>query len=323
METSHVERSTMFYEGYWFETNLPSVVAYFLISSLTVCGNILVIAAFVRDPFHQLRTLNNYYIINLAVSDLLMGAVAEILLIATFWNRHSDVFFAHYLFAIISGISSLLNMTALSIFRYFAVKKPLTYHSILTRKRIILSIVIIWLFAIHFIILPTVGWRSAFYQIYLYGLGCIAPAVVILICYYGIFTAIRKHTTSLRKMNTRANLVLKHAVQREKATTKTMFLILVIFILFWMPFIFVDVIMVQWIAIRQDQRWHLSRDITLSFTYFSSAINPVLYAARVGQFRAAFLKLCCNKRAFSSRSNKVESIFIRTQMDTVLSVQKK
>lgn len=317
MGTIHADRTTMFYEGYWFETNLPSVFAYFVISSLTICGNSLVIAAFIRDPFRQLRTLNNYFVISLAVSDLLMGAVAETLLIGSYWKRHNDVFFVHYLFAIISGISSLLNLSALSVFRYFAVKRPLSYQVILTRKRILLSIAIIWLFAIHFIVLPVADWRSASYQLYLYGLGCIAPTCVILVCYHGIFTGIRNHTKTLHKMTSKTNLVLKHAVQREKATTKTMFIVLVVFLLFWMPFIFVDVLMVQWQTLRGHPQWHFARDVTLSFTYFSSAINPMLYAARVGQFRAAFHKLCCSKRAFLRRSNRVESLFTRMQIDTV------
>ena len=315
MGTTYIDRSTMFFEGYWFETNLPSVVAYFLISLLTVCGNCLVITAFLKDPFHQLRTLNNYYIVNLAISDMLMGLMAETLLIGSYWNRHSDVFFVHYLFAIISGISSLLNMAALSIYRYFAVKKPLSYQGILTRKRILISITLIWLYAIHFVVLPVAGWRSSSYQLYLYGLGCVSPTFVILAAYFGIFMGIRYHTKTLHKMAMGTNLVLKNAMQREKATTKTMFLVLLIFLLFWMPFLLVDVLMVQCTTCR-DRQWHLARDITLSFTYFSSAINPFLYAARVRQFRVAFIRICCGKRRLFGRWNRVESILVRTQVDT-------
>ncbi|KAL9980138.1 hypothetical protein ACROYT_G008684 [Oculina patagonica] len=309
----------MFFEGYWFHTNLTSMIFYVFISLFTIFGNVLVCAAFIKDPYRQLRTLQNYYIISLGISDLLMGIAAETLLIGTYWNDSEPVFVAHYLFAIISGVSSLLNMAALSIHRYFAVNMPLNFQEVLTRRRILVSIAIIWIYAVHFSVLPLVGWVDQNYQIYLYALGCFLPSVVIFLAYGGIFRSIRAHTQTLMQGPSMGNTALKNAISREKSTTKTMLIVLVVFLSFWFPFLLVDLIMVQCIECRTFG-FHVARDVTLTLTYFSSCVNPLLYAWRVTQFRRAFIRVLGMRKIMARRRNVVYPITIaafrsRTEAD--------
>lgn len=309
----------MFFEGYWFHTNLTSMIFYVFISLFTIFGNVLVCVAFIKDPYRQLRTLQNYYIISLGISDLLMGIAAETLLIGTYWNNSETVFIAHYLFAIVSGVSSLLNMAALSIHRYFAVRMPLNFQEVMTRRRILVSMVIIWIYAVHFSILPLVGWVEPSYQIYLYALGCFLPSLVIFMAYGGIFKSIRAHTKTLRQGPSMGNTALKNAISREKSTTKTMLIVLVVFFSFWFPFLLVDLIMVQCIKCRTFA-FHVARDVTLTLTYFSSCVNPLLYAWKVTQFRRAFVRVLGLRKMMARRTNMVYPITIaafrsRTDVD--------
>lgn len=297
----------MFFEGYWFHTNLTSMLFYIFISLFTIFGNVLVCAAFIKDPYRQLRTLQNYYIISLGVSDLLMGLAAETLLIGTYWNDSEVVFRAHYLFAIISGVSSLLNMAALSIYRYFAVKMPLSFQEVLTRRRILVSIATIWIYTLHFPVLPLAGFVDSRYQIYLYALGCFLPSVLIFMAYGGIFKSIRAHTQTLMNGLTIGNSALKNAMAREKSTTKTMLIVLIVFFSFWFPFLLVDLIMVQCSSCRTFS-FHVARDVTLTLTYFSSCVNPLLYAWRVTQFRRAFIRILGMRKMVLRRSNRVQPL---------------
>ncbi|EDO33174.1 predicted protein [Nematostella vectensis] len=287
----------MFYAGYWFNTSLKSAILYMFISVFTVSGNAFVILVFILDPYKQLRTLQNYYIFSLSCSDMLMGLAAEPLLIATYWHyentAENSLFLAHYLFAIISGVSSLMNMAALSVFRCIAIKMPFTHYKVITRRRVIISIMLLWMFSVQFSAVPLLGWRGRYYQLYLYGVGCVAPSIVICCAYFGIFRAIKQHSSSLQRAGTIKHHALKAVVTREKATAKTLLIILGVFLAFWGPFLLVDFLMVQFPSLREDGTIHLARDITLTFTYFSSGINPVLYAWRVNQFRRAFIRLCC------------------------------
>ena len=203
----------MFFDGYWLHTNLLSMIVYILISLLTIFRSVLVCTAFIKDPYRQLRTRQNYYIISLGISDLLMGLATETLLIGTHWNGSETVFIVHYLFAIISGVSSLLNMAALSINIYFAVKAPLNFQEVTSRRRILIAITIIWIYAVHFSLLPLVEWVDSRYQICVYGLGCFLHNVIIFMRYGGIFKSIRAHTKTLGR--SMGNTALKTPCQER------------------------------------------------------------------------------------------------------------
>lgn len=302
----------MFFKGYWFVNSLHSTIIYCFIALFTISGNVMVGFAFWIDPFRQLKSVQNYFIINLAISDLLMGAVVEPLLVCTYWRESDNVFLAHYLFAIVSGASSLMNITALSAVRYVAVNKPFSHQTIVTRKTVLVSIAAIWLISLHFVVLVLAGWKSASYQLYLYGLGCFLPAVIILVAYTGVFRAIRKHTRTLKRiMDTGRGLALRNAVRAEKATTTTVLMVLAVFLIFWVPFLTVDLIMVQWPNSRSDN-FHFVRDIALTLTYFSSGVNPVLYTWRVRQFRRALLKILGCKKHRSLRRESRRTLSAQT-----------
>ena len=68
-------------------------------------------------------------------------------------------------------------MAPLSIHRYFAVEVPLSFQEVMTRLRILISITILWIYAVHFSLLPLVDWVDSRYQIYLYDLGCFLHSV--------------------------------------------------------------------------------------------------------------------------------------------------
>ncbi|XP_032234125.2 adenosine receptor A2a [Nematostella vectensis] len=295
----------MFYNGYWFSSSFASSVIYIIISVFTVSGNVLVCVTFALDPYGQLHKPQNVFLVNLAVSDLIMGALTDTLLASTYWISPAEgLFFAHYVCAIISGASSLLNLTALSVIRYYAVREPVDYQAKITRHRVFVAIVFIWALSLHLALLPVFGWRSPSYQLYLYGVGFGIPCVIIFVAYYGFHGAIRQHTRTIRDMEmTDRNLPagsntdlsyhsrVKRVIERERHVTKTIVLILSLFVASWLPFLMVDIIMVQCVTCRDSPRLHLARDVTLSITYFSAGINPLLYTWRVIQFRRAVAKV--------------------------------
>ncbi|KAK3730668.1 hypothetical protein QZH41_005480 [Actinostola sp. cb2023] len=305
----------MFYDGYWFEGSMASSVLYMLAAVFTVTGNLLVFVTFIKDPYGQLRKRRNCFLVNLAISDILMGAFVIPLLAIAFWAKAEDLLFAHYIIAVVSGSSSLLNLTALSIIRYYALKDPFGYESLITYKRAILGVIGIWLQSIHLALLPVLGWTSPSYQLYLYGVGFTLPSVFIFLAYYGVFRRMRKYTRGIVATVSKTDLAkrsayyidnddgtkshvqstqsvrIRKAVEREKRVTKTLVIVMSVFVLSWLPMLFLDVLLVQFPSCRSWSQIHLARDISLTLTYFSSGINPILYTLRIRQFRVAVLKL--------------------------------
>ncbi|XP_031570780.1 probable G-protein coupled receptor No18, partial [Actinia tenebrosa] len=311
-------KTVMFYEGYYFEGSLASTVFYMIVAVFTVVGNSLVFITFVKDPYGQLRKRRNYFLVNLAVSDIIMGACAEPLLACGYWYKKDQIFFAHYLFAIISGASSLTSLTALTIIRYYALKDPFEYEMLISSKRVLAGVVLIWLQSGHLALLPVLGWQTPSYQLYLYGVGFSIPCIFIFLAYFGILRSIRHYTKNVMKVNATIDsrsssafylsteaienqgqvsrpenngVRTRRAVEREKNVTKTLLIVMCIFVLSWLPMLIVDVLMVQCVSCRNWENIHLARDVTLTITYFSSGVNPILYTLRMRQFRAAVIKL--------------------------------
>ncbi|XP_068678274.1 adenosine receptor A1-like [Montipora foliosa] len=280
----------MFFEGYWFQTSLPSMAVYVIASLFTISANVLLVVAYWKDPFRELQTVQNYFVLNLGIADLIMGAISEPLLIVTYWKNQNLIYSLHYLFAIISASSSLLNIVALSIVRYFAVRRPFHSQAVVNRKNVQICIGVIWSISFHYALLPVLGWRDKTFQLYLYGLGCIVPTLVFMFAYYMLYCALRKHNSMIASLGLQRSLSLKNALHKEKAATRTVFLVLVVFLILWIPFLVIDLLMVQCMDCRTDG-FHIARDVTLSLVYFSSGINPLIYAWRVKSFRRAFLHI--------------------------------
>lgn len=281
----------VFFDGYWFDTSLPSIFVYCIVSAFTIFSNLLLCVAYWKDPFRELKTVQNYYVLNLGIADLIMGAISEPLLVVTYWNNNDIIYFIHYLFAIISATSSLLNITALSIIRYFAVKRPFLTQSIVNERSVLISIGIIWGIAFHYALLPLIGWRDTTFQLYLYVLGSVIPTTVFIAAYFLVYRALRRHTVTIKRLGEGGkSLALQNALRTEKAATRTVLLVLGVFLALWIPFLSIDFLIVQCASCRNEQ-FHLARDITLSLVYFSSGINPVIYAWRVKVFRRAFARV--------------------------------
>ena len=261
-----------------------------MVSTFTIFSNLLLCVAYWKDPFRELQTAQNYYVLNLAIADLIMGAISEPLLVVTYWYNENLIYFIHYLFAIISGSCSLLNITALSVIRYFAVRQPFLTQTIVNKRSVLISIGVIWVISIHYVVILLVGWRDRTFQFYLYGLACVIPTVVFMASYFLVYRALRRHTNTIKSLGEGKGLALQNALRTEKAATRTVLLVLLVFLASWAPFLSIDFLMVQCEKCRNEQ-FHVARDITLSLVYFSSGINPAIYAWRVKVFRRAFMRV--------------------------------
>ena len=113
----------VFFDQYRFDTSFPSFIVYIIVWLFTIFSNILLCVAYWKDPFNKLRSVHNYFFLNLAITELIMGAISEPLLVVTYWYDHNLVYFVHYLSSIISAACSLLNIAELSVIRYFFVRK--------------------------------------------------------------------------------------------------------------------------------------------------------------------------------------------------------
>ncbi|XP_034406186.1 alpha-1A adrenergic receptor-like [Cyclopterus lumpus] len=136
------------------------VLASFI--AFAIVGNILVILSVVCN--RHLRSPTNYFIINLAIADLLLGttvlpvsATLEVLDHWVFGRVFCDVWAA---VDVLCCTASIMSLCVISIDRYIGVRYPLQYPSIVTEKRALLGMLGVWILSIVISIGPLLGWKQ-------------------------------------------------------------------------------------------------------------------------------------------------------------------
>ncbi|XP_036341192.1 octopamine receptor Oamb-like [Rhagoletis pomonella] len=147
----------------WTEpANVISLAILLFIILLVISGNSLVIAAVFCS--NKLRSVTNYLIVNLAVADLLVGLA--VLPFSATWEVFKVWIFGDVWCRIWLAVdvwmctASILNLCAISLDRYVAVTRPVTYPSIMSTKRAKSLIVGIWVLSFVICFPPLVGWKE-------------------------------------------------------------------------------------------------------------------------------------------------------------------
>ncbi|KAM4620732.1 alpha-1A adrenergic receptor-like [Polymixia lowei] len=127
-----------------------------------IVGNIMVILSVVCN--RHLRIPTNYFIINLAIADLLLGttvlpvsATLEVLDYWVFGRIFCDIWAA---VDVLCCTASIMSLCVISIDRYIGVRYPLQYPMIVTEKRALLAMLGVWILAIVISIGPLLGWKQ-------------------------------------------------------------------------------------------------------------------------------------------------------------------
>ncbi|EDW83078.2 uncharacterized protein Dwil_GK22505 [Drosophila willistoni] len=143
----------------WQGICLITVFSTFIV--LTVIGNTLVILAILTT--RRLRTITNCFVMSLAVADLLVGifvmppAVAVHLIGS--WQLGWVLCDIWISLDVLLCTASILSLCAISVDRYLAVTRPLTYSRKRRSKRLaLIMILIVWLLALAITCPPMLGW---------------------------------------------------------------------------------------------------------------------------------------------------------------------
>lgn len=291
MENSTVNRSqgaksgsTVSIEPSWAYVG---VGIYSVIVFLILTGNLLVVIAFLTTP--KLKTKTNYFIFSLAIADILVGFFSVPLwiyfvLIVDFTSR---LYQYYQLGDILSGSSSILHLTCVSVERCYAILAPLKHRKI-RKVTIYGGIVLSWLLAILSASLLKISrsrWKDV--PVFITFAFFFVPLMVIFAAYIAIFITAKKSLKEHRKRSLKKDLHIAYTIA----------LIIGVFVICWLPF-FLTILLYRWCntctAFVYDMRVLM---IVKMLHYGNSALNPIIYSVRNRSFSHAFKRIL--KQPFS------------------------
>lgn len=254
--------------------------------------NALVVGAICKDPSRNLKTVpSNLLIASQAIADFFVGLIHDPL--CSWWILTFSSTAAHVIEAVSSLflVASVLHVVALSFDRYIAVWRPLSHHSVVTKKKVTIWCIVIWSYSCIYMAYRTVL-RELNHPIViiniLSGTHTILPSFISVIFYIRIYFALRNNRKRACVLDDSEQIVA-NAYRRERNMTKAMMAVLGLFLLCITPWF----LLYQVIGACPTCSEHTSVEMYLFAIFYyifllKSLLNPFLYAWRLPKFRSAF-----------------------------------
>ncbi|TKS68191.1 Neuromedin-K receptor [Collichthys lucidus] len=282
-------------------------VAYSFVLAVAVFGNLIVIWIILAHK--RMRTVTNYFLLNLAFSDASMAAFNT--LINFIYATHGEWYFGeayckfHNFFPVTSVFASIYSMTAIAVDRYMAIIHPLKPR--LSAKATTGVIVCIWSLAVVLAFplcyfstiramprrtLCYVAWPRDVEDSFMYHIIVTILVYVLPLVVMGITYTIMGLTLWGGEIPGDSSDNYHGQLRAKRKVVKMMIIVVVTFALCWLPY------HIYFIVIGLNKllsKWKYIQQVYLSVLWLamsSTMYNPIIYCCLNSRFRAGF------KRAF-------------------------
>ena len=285
------------------EVFFPQAVIAFSLCPLTVTLNASVILVICKDPYKELRgTAANFFILNLAVCDLLIGFPGELLFGLLYWFPDNHMLRAGNSINQVAFLASVLTILGLAVERLIVIAFPLTRVKLATCNRY-LCFIAIWSFALILALPISIKQRDLlFLKVYLtllYDFIGIPIILVVFICYTGIYIVVKRQlyrsvATSGEGLLEGQSLTEKSPLiqklkTKERNVAFTAFILVLLFMVCWTPLI----VVVNIYALSSTSLCKLNlycRNVSFG-VFLHPLLNPIAYSIRTAKFRKAFKRV--------------------------------
>lgn len=141
---------------------LLTTATLLVITIFTIVGNILVILSVFT--YRPLRTVQNFFIVSLAVADLTVAVLVMPLNVAYNvigrWQFGISLCKMWLTCDVLCCTASILNLCAIALDRYWAITDPINYALKRTLKRVLLMILGVWVLSAVISSPPLLGWND-------------------------------------------------------------------------------------------------------------------------------------------------------------------
>ena len=197
------------------------------------------------------------------------------------------------------GCASLGHLVVISIERYIAVKEPLRYEDIFTKKRLIFSVVLIWAFSllmtINEIVLTLIDIERGFNSIYFKITYIIQSTIGVLLLIgislsYGyIYSETRRQIKRLRTEQLPQEEVQR--IKKDRKAPTTLAIILIVLVISYLPVIIIGSVITSSDTLLLPGFRCIIWSWAGTFAMLGSLCNPIVYCWRMKKLRLAFLEI--------------------------------
>ncbi|XP_020892763.1 trace amine-associated receptor 13c-like [Exaiptasia diaphana] len=286
-----------------------------VIAVLTVLGNGLVMILMLRS--RRLRVIQNTFIFSLALADFLVGAVITPTdLVCSYWYPTSCEWPTLRTTYDILLHLSVTNLCALTFDRYMAVVEPLQYHSVLSRRHIVI-ILVVSLFAAA--VLPIIGHiclansynlSAKIFRVVDMTFLQIVPPILLAIAYVRMVYIARQHEKTVKLQQNQlsfnygnSSFVKKRRSRqgesRERASVKMIGAVIIAFLLCYVLAIVRSLVFYILHIDVPKTVTHVSRILLLT----NSAVNFLVYAFLKKDFRHELKRIVCKQTRIPKESS--------------------
>ncbi|XP_006642527.1 D(4) dopamine receptor [Lepisosteus oculatus] len=188
--------------------NFPALIFGILLIVIIICGNLLVCLSVWTEK--ALKTTTNYFIVSLAVADLLLAVlVLPLFVYAEFqggvWSLNAVLCDALMTLDVMLCTASIFNLCAISVDRFIAVSIPLNYNRRHVDQRQIILLSATWIFALAVASPVIFGINKVHnrdptlcklednnYIIYSSVCSFFIPCPIMVVLYFGMFRGLKK-----------------------------------------------------------------------------------------------------------------------------------
>ncbi|XP_042341903.1 neuropeptide Y receptor type 2 [Plectropomus leopardus] len=296
------------------------ILAYSTIILFGVTGNSLVI--YVVFKFKNLRTVTNFFIVNLAVADLLVNTLClPFTLVYTLYGEWKFGQVLCFVLPCAQGMAvhvSTITLNVIALDRH----RSIVYHMETKMSKDMCAVVIVITWAVSALLASPLAifreygtfdyspdesiqvcaenWPGSSMNGSIYSISALLvqyglPLAINCVAYIRIWNKLKNHMTFAGRND-------RH--QRRKKTTKMLLTMVVVFAVSWLPFHAFQ------LAVDIDSTVSYMKDFKLLFTVFhivamcSTFVNPILYGWMNNNYREAFLSVFKCYMPFSLRSRR-------------------
>jgi len=263
-----------------------------VLSLIILAGNTLVCTAIYKN--RKLRTKTNYYLVSLAVADIMVGGFSVpywvyIILVQPPQNVDYKVYITY---DILCSTASVINLVMISLERCISVTEP-AIHRNLSRTTISVTIAGAWIYALVVACVSHVsGSYLTWYPPFVSTASFFFPLLIIIIAYSLIY----------KVAHTRERARRSRSLAREIRIAVTLAVVIGAFVVAWLPFFVL--LLVTTYCRTCEVNYNIAVPLIKWLHYSGSMVNPFIYTHRNKDFRQAFasILLSCGKKQMNNLS---------------------